>query len=126
VVIYYALVFLIVGLIVGALGLAGVAVMASVSQITWILILIGVVVLVIELACDPTPPGSPPYYPEIGRSFGTGSGFSRAERIGRQLPNYLIPVVLGAIVIALIADVTVLRRLSEPGYGRGVVTFIIT
>jgi uncharacterized membrane protein YtjA (UPF0391 family) len=44
---YYALVFLIVGLIAGALGLFGVAAIAS--QIAWILFLVGVVLLVIHL-----------------------------------------------------------------------------
>ncbi len=44
---YYALVFLIVGLVAGALGLAGVAGIAS--QIAWILFLIGVVLLVVQL-----------------------------------------------------------------------------
>jgi len=44
---YYALVFLIVGLIAGALGLAGVAAVAS--QIAWVLFLIGVVLLVVHL-----------------------------------------------------------------------------
>ena len=44
---YYALVFLIVGLIAGALGLAGIAAMAG--QIAWILFLIGVVLIVIHL-----------------------------------------------------------------------------
>jgi uncharacterized membrane protein YtjA (UPF0391 family) len=44
---YYALVFLIVGLIAGALGLFGVAAIAG--QIAWILFLIGVVLLVIHL-----------------------------------------------------------------------------
>jgi uncharacterized membrane protein YtjA (UPF0391 family) len=44
---YYALVFLIVGLIAGALGLFGIAAMAS--QISWILFLIGIVILVIHL-----------------------------------------------------------------------------
>jgi uncharacterized membrane protein YtjA (UPF0391 family) len=51
---YYALVFLIVGLIAGALGLAGVAAVAS--QIAWILFLIGVVLLVIHLAKGRVPP----------------------------------------------------------------------
>jgi uncharacterized membrane protein YtjA (UPF0391 family) len=46
--IYYALVFLIVGLVAGALGLAGVAAVAS--QIAWVLFLIGVVLLVLHLA----------------------------------------------------------------------------
>ena len=44
---YYALVFLIVGLIAGALGLAGIAVIAG--QISWILFLIGIVLLVLHL-----------------------------------------------------------------------------
>ena len=44
---YYALVFLVVGLIAGALGLFGIAAMAG--QIAWFLFLIGVVLLVIHL-----------------------------------------------------------------------------
>jgi uncharacterized membrane protein YtjA (UPF0391 family) len=44
---YYALVFLAVGLIAGALHLAGVAAVAV--QISWILLLIGSVLLVIHL-----------------------------------------------------------------------------
>jgi uncharacterized membrane protein YtjA (UPF0391 family) len=44
---YYALVFLVVGLIAGALGLAGVAAIAG--QIAWILFVIGIVLLVIHL-----------------------------------------------------------------------------
>jgi len=44
---YYALMFLIVGLIAGALGIYGVAAMAS--QIAWVLFLIGIVLLVIHL-----------------------------------------------------------------------------
>ena len=44
---YYALVFLVVGVIAGALGLAGVAVIAG--QISWVLFLIGIVLLVIHL-----------------------------------------------------------------------------
>ncbi len=52
--IYYALVFLIVGLIAGALGLAGVAAVAS--QIAWVLFLIGIVLLVVHLARGRTPP----------------------------------------------------------------------
>jgi uncharacterized membrane protein YtjA (UPF0391 family) len=44
---YYALVFLIVGLIAGALGLAGIAAIAG--QIAWVLFLIGVVLVVIHL-----------------------------------------------------------------------------
>jgi uncharacterized membrane protein YtjA (UPF0391 family) len=45
--IYYALVFLIVGLVAGALGLFGIAAIAG--QISWILFLIGIVLLVIHL-----------------------------------------------------------------------------
>ena len=44
---YYALVFLVVGLIAGALGLYGIGAMAS--NIAWILFLIGIVLLVIHL-----------------------------------------------------------------------------
>ena len=44
---YYALMFLIVGLVAGALGLAGVAAIAG--QIAWVLFLIGVVLLVVHL-----------------------------------------------------------------------------
>jgi uncharacterized membrane protein YtjA (UPF0391 family) len=50
----YAVVFLIVGLVAGALGLVGAAVMAS--QIAWILLLIGVVLLVVQLVRGRTPP----------------------------------------------------------------------
>ena len=44
---YYALAFLVVGLIAGGLGLFGVAAVAT--QIAWILFLIGVVFLVVHL-----------------------------------------------------------------------------
>jgi uncharacterized membrane protein YtjA (UPF0391 family) len=44
---YYSLMFLIVGLIAGALGIYGVAAVAS--QIAWVLFLIGVVLLVVHL-----------------------------------------------------------------------------
>ena len=44
---YYALVFLIVGLIAGALGIYGVAAVAG--QIAYVLFLIGVVFLVVHL-----------------------------------------------------------------------------
>jgi len=44
---YYALAFLVVGLIAGALNLAGVAAIAV--QISWILFVIGIVLLVIHL-----------------------------------------------------------------------------
>jgi uncharacterized membrane protein YtjA (UPF0391 family) len=49
---YYALVFLIVGLIAGALGIYGVAAIAS--QIAWVLFLIGVVLLVVHLVSGRT------------------------------------------------------------------------
>jgi len=49
---YYALIFLVVGLIAGALNLAGVAAVAT--QISWILFLIGVVLLVIHLVTGRT------------------------------------------------------------------------
>ena len=44
---YYALVFLVIGLIAGALGLFGIAAVAG--QIAWFLFLIGVILLVIHL-----------------------------------------------------------------------------
>jgi uncharacterized membrane protein YtjA (UPF0391 family) len=44
---YYALVFLIVGLVAGALNLAGVSTIAV--QISWILFLIGIVLVAIHL-----------------------------------------------------------------------------
>lgn len=44
---YYAFVFLIVGLIAGALGIYGVATMAS--QIAWVLFLIAMVLLIVHL-----------------------------------------------------------------------------
>jgi uncharacterized membrane protein YtjA (UPF0391 family) len=47
-VLYYALVFLIVGLVAGVLGATGVAAVAS--QIAWILFIVGIVLLVIHLA----------------------------------------------------------------------------
>ena len=50
---HYALVFLIVGLIAGALGVTGVAVVAS--QIAWVLFLIGVVLVVIHLVTGRRP-----------------------------------------------------------------------
>ena len=45
--IYFALMFLVVGLIAGALNLAGVAAIAV--QISWILLVIGVVLVVVHL-----------------------------------------------------------------------------
>ena len=44
---YYALMFLVVGLIAGALGLFGIAQVAS--QIAWVLFLIGVIFVVVHL-----------------------------------------------------------------------------
>ena len=51
---HYALMFLIVGLIAGALGLAGIAAVAG--QIAWILFLIGAALIVIHLATGRHPP----------------------------------------------------------------------
>ena len=45
---YYALMFLIVGLVAGALGLTGIAAVAG--QISWILFLIGIVLLIVHMA----------------------------------------------------------------------------
>ena len=45
---HYALVFLVVGLIAGALGLGGVAAIAG--QIAWVLFLVALVLVVIHLA----------------------------------------------------------------------------
>lgn len=50
---YYALIFLVVGLIAGALGIYGVAAIAS--QIAWVLFLIGIVLLVIHLVTGNRP-----------------------------------------------------------------------
>lgn len=44
---YYALVFLVIGLVAGALGLFGVAAIAS--HIAWILFLVGIVLLAVHL-----------------------------------------------------------------------------
>ena len=44
---YYALMFLVVGLIASALGLFGIAAIAS--QIAWVLFLIGVVLIVVHM-----------------------------------------------------------------------------
>jgi len=45
---YYALVFLVVGLIAGALGLFGIAAIAG--QIAWVLFVVALVFLVIHIA----------------------------------------------------------------------------
>jgi len=50
---YYALVFLIVGLIAGALGLGGVAAVAG--QISWVLFLVAVVLVVLHLVTGRAP-----------------------------------------------------------------------
>jgi uncharacterized membrane protein YtjA (UPF0391 family) len=47
---YYALIFLLVGLVAGALGLFGVAAIAG--QIAWILFLVGVVILIVHLVTN--------------------------------------------------------------------------
>jgi uncharacterized membrane protein YtjA (UPF0391 family) len=44
---YYALVFLIVGLVAGALGLFGIAAIAG--KIAWVLFLIGVVLIIVHV-----------------------------------------------------------------------------
>jgi uncharacterized membrane protein YtjA (UPF0391 family) len=54
---YYALVFFVLGLVAGALGLFGLAAIAG--QIAWVLFLIGVVLLVIHLVTGRTPPRTP-------------------------------------------------------------------
>jgi uncharacterized membrane protein YtjA (UPF0391 family) len=45
---HYALMFLIVGLVAGALGLFGVAAVAG--QIAWLLFLVGIVLLIVHIA----------------------------------------------------------------------------
>jgi len=52
-VLYYALMFLVVGLIAAALGIYGVAAVAS--QIAWVLFLIGIVLLVVHLVTGGRP-----------------------------------------------------------------------
>jgi uncharacterized membrane protein YtjA (UPF0391 family) len=52
--IYYALMFLIVGLVAGVLGLVGVAAIAS--QIAWVLFLIGIILLAVQLVRGRRPP----------------------------------------------------------------------
>ncbi|MEP7308590.1 MAG: DUF1328 family protein [Acidobacteriota bacterium] len=43
---YYALVFLVLGLVAGALGVSGVAAIAS--QIAWVLFIVGLVLMVVH------------------------------------------------------------------------------
>ncbi|MBI4000910.1 MAG: DUF1328 domain-containing protein [Nitrospira defluvii] len=50
---YYALMFLVVGLIAGALNVMGVSAVAV--QISWILFLIGIVLAVVHLVSGRTP-----------------------------------------------------------------------
>jgi len=45
---HYALMFLIVGLLAGALGLVGVAAVAG--QIAWVLFLVGVILIIVHMA----------------------------------------------------------------------------
>jgi uncharacterized membrane protein YtjA (UPF0391 family) len=52
-VLYYALMFLVVGLIAGALGIYGVAAIAS--QIAWVLFLIGIILLVVHMVTGGRP-----------------------------------------------------------------------
>ena len=49
---YYALMFLVVGLIAGALGLFGIAAVAG--QIAWVLFLVGVILLVVHMVTGRT------------------------------------------------------------------------
>jgi uncharacterized membrane protein YtjA (UPF0391 family) len=50
---YYALMFLVVGLIAGALGLFGLAAIAG--QIAWVLFLIGVILVIVHMVTGRTP-----------------------------------------------------------------------
>jgi uncharacterized membrane protein YtjA (UPF0391 family) len=47
IVLYYALIFLVIGLIAGALGVSGVAAVAS--QIAWVLFVIAIVLFILHL-----------------------------------------------------------------------------
>lgn len=51
---YYALLFLVIGLVAGVLGITGVAAMAT--QIAWVLFLIGVVLLIVHFVTGRTRP----------------------------------------------------------------------
>jgi len=51
---YYALIFLLVGLVAGILGQTGIAAVAG--QISWILFVIGIVLLIIHLVRGRVPP----------------------------------------------------------------------
>jgi len=50
---YYALMFLLLGLVAAALGLSGIAAVAT--QISWILFVVGVVLLIIHMVMGRTP-----------------------------------------------------------------------
>jgi uncharacterized membrane protein YtjA (UPF0391 family) len=50
----YAVIFLILGLVAGALGLSGIAAIAG--QIAWVLFIIGLVLLVVHLVRGRVPP----------------------------------------------------------------------
>jgi uncharacterized membrane protein YtjA (UPF0391 family) len=54
---YYALMFLVVGLIAGALGLFGVAAIAG--QIAWVLFLVGIILIVVHMVTGRTPRALP-------------------------------------------------------------------
>lgn len=51
---YYALMFMVVGLIAGLLGLAGIAGVAT--QISWILFVVGLALLIVHLIRGTAPP----------------------------------------------------------------------
>jgi uncharacterized membrane protein YtjA (UPF0391 family) len=52
---YYALMFLVLGLVAAALGFAGIAGVAT--QISWVLFVVGVVLLIIHLVLGRSPRG---------------------------------------------------------------------
>ena len=49
---YYALMFLLLGLVAAALGLSGIAAVAT--QISWVLFVVGIVLLIIHVAMGRT------------------------------------------------------------------------
>ena len=51
--VYYALMFLLLGVVAAALGLSGIAAVAT--QISWILFVVGVVLLIIHMVMGRTP-----------------------------------------------------------------------
>jgi hypothetical protein len=53
----------------------------------------------------------------------------RELRTWLSVPNFtflLILIVIGAIVVAVLWDFAVIRRLGDPGFARGLITFLIT